>query len=434
MPRRSKPGTPSQLLDLFFHVADTLGFRTNREVAKLADVTVANVELWRKGEGASVKTTTLTTMKAGLEQMIRLGRDRSQCAAELSAPLHSIEIEGGAGPSELQESFEQRSGADYVGHRFLYYEPQGAVTWRRLIGQGYGQRHWLDGVRQCCARWLAPDGPLAEWLESGGRSSRGLDFISLGPGDGEKERIVLEHLLDHEERTRRELRWLSYAPVDVSIPLLLQSAQGARALLAERQKLARPTHVVWPFCADFEEGKLAFAGRLPTATDESGRRLIVLLGNTLGNVRDEATFVQDKISVLARPGDLLWVEVALGHDRIDDDPFSQMNEAEESNRHAFLRGPYERWEATRATKKSHLKVKIWPDPGQRTPCLPGAYNWCHDLHINGVRVCTMLYSRRYQVRPLLDWFDRAGYEPLSELVVSEGSGRTRVAHLLLRRR
>ena len=40
---------------------------------------------------------------------------------------------------------------------------------------------------------------------------------------------------------------------------------------------------VLPFCADFEEGELAFAQRLPTAEND-GVRLVLLLGNVFGNV------------------------------------------------------------------------------------------------------------------------------------------------------
>jgi hypothetical protein len=67
--------------------------------------------------------------------------------------------------------------------------------------------------------------------------------------------------------------------------------------------------------------------------------------------------------------------------------------------------------------------------------VPGSCNFCHDLIIKEERrVCTMLYSRRYNLELLSSWWEGQGYAVEGIHRVKEAKGRTRVAHLLLRRR
>ena len=46
----------------------------------------------------------------------------------------------------------------------------------------------------------------------------------------------------------------------------------------------------------------------------------------------------------------------------------------------------------------------------------------------------MLYSRRYRLEPLSRWFEGLGYEVLRIQKVEDTRDRSRVAHLLLRKR
>ncbi len=115
---------------------------------------------------------------------------------------------------------------DYIGHRFLYFDPQGALAWESLIKLGYDQDRWLAGVDTCAAQWLDPKkssdgqdrGPLAQalGLDRRGRE-KGLELISLGPGEGEKEIAILRRVLRLEQESGQQLKSLSYAPIDVSI-------------------------------------------------------------------------------------------------------------------------------------------------------------------------------------------------------------------------
>ncbi len=441
----------SQLLDLLLHVAAELGAKADREVAELAEVSADNVANWRDGSVKELKTQTLLAFKRNLATRLAFLRQQVEHAeVAVGEGLVPIEIEENSGPSALQRQFIDRMVYDYLGHRFLYFEPQGALAWEGLIKGGYEQDCWLAGVRACVQDWLDPrrdaggwcKGPLAESLGWDRRAApRGLDVVSLGPGEGGKEVIVLGEILRRQGELGQRLRWLTLALVDVSIPLLLTATRDARALVRGLgQAEATPVGVL-PFCADFEEGQLSFVQRLPSEAAEgrAGLRLVMVLGNVFGNVRDEESFLQQKVRRLLRPGDLLWIDVGIRPERIEHDPLFRMTDPEQaataafSGRRLLLEGPYRRWEAAIGRPPSELETRVWLREGDDSSRVPGSVNFCHDLVIkNERRVCTMLYSRRYDPTALGRWLEERGFELLRTSFVHDSQRRQRVVHLLAR--
>jgi uncharacterized SAM-dependent methyltransferase len=173
--------------------------------------------------------------------------------------------------------------------------------------------------------------------------------------------------------------------------------------------------------------------------DSEGLRLVLILGNVLGNLRDEETFVREKLSKLARPSDLVWVEVGLRPDDSSNDPLLATIASEgpetaaQANRRLLLEGPYRRW-ATASGRSPRVKTRLWVREDDETTRIPGSLNVCHDLVLEEEnRVCTMLYSRRYQLEELTAWFEKRGYEVLGIRRTKDSKGAQRVAHLLLRR-
>ncbi len=443
--RRRATEAPSQLVELFLSVAGALGYTSDREVAELAGTTPENVSNWRRGLVREFKLGTLRAIEAALVSELRRRGVAADGPDRDDDGLGSLAVEEGSSPADLQRQFRDRVQYDYLGHRFLYYEPMGALAWENLIKRGYEQDCWLEGVERCADAWTdsgrGPRGPLAEALGWGrGRHRRGLDVVSLGPGEGSKERAILARLLARAERDGR-LPWLAYAPVDVSIPLLLTAARQARLAFAESGSGARRPFHVLPFSADFEEGRLAFVRRLPSADTEGGLRLVLVLGNVFGNLRDEDSFVRQRLSSLVRPGDRLWLEVGVRMEPIDADPLFRMTESDraptaaETHRNLLLEGPYRRWEAAMGRRPAELSVRLWLREGDDTARVPGSVNFCHDLVIHEERrVCTMLYSRRYRLEPLVAWLEERGFELERLERVEDSTARARVAHLLLRRR
>lgn len=452
-PGRKRKDGPSQVIDLFLSLAQELGIQTDKDVADLAGVSVENVANWRSGAVQEFKPQKLATIKARMSGLIRSLQDQAGTVSmEPGDDVNALEIELGSGPADLQRQFRDRVIYDYLGHRFLYYEPMGALAWENLIKRGYDQDRWLTGTKTCADAWLdrrrdgdgGAKGPIAEALGLIRRGQpTGLDLISLGPGEGDKENLLLRLLLETESAAEGRLPWLSYAPVDVSIPLLLVAARSARQTLAEAANLSRRlSYQVRPFCADFEEGHLGFTGRLPTARPENdaGVRLILMLGNTFGNLRDEETFVRERLWQLARPGDLVWLEVGLRLTPIENDPLFRITmpdraeTAAEANRRLLLEGPYRRWEAATGRPRADLDMRVWLREEDDTTRVPGSLNFCHDLVISEERrVLSMLYSRRYDIAALSGWMEHLGFSVLRIQRVDDSRQNARVAHLLLRR-
>lgn len=442
-------------MELYLSLAGELGITSDRDVGALADVGPENVANWRSGAVREFKN---QKFRAALDNLtahlraLRIQAGQVDPSAD-GGGLHPIEIEEGSSPVDLQRQFRDRVGYDYLGHRFLYFDPQGALAWENLISSGYSQDRWLLGVEECADAWLSLTrdsgghvrGPISRALGLGRRDRpRGVDIISLGPGDGSKEVRILRRLQATEKEARQRTAWITYAPVDVSIALLIAAAKSARReLLADNGSEDAVSHSVLPFCADFEEGPLGFARRLRTSLPgaHDGLRLVVILGNVLANLRDEELFVRQKLSRLVRPGDLLWLEVALRLDSLEADPLYAMTRtdheetAAEANRRLLVEGPYRRWAAATGRASPNLDSRVWVREDDDSARIPGSCNFCHDLVIKDERrVCTMLYSRRYNLELLSGWWEGQGYAVEGIQRVKDVKGRPLVAHLLLRRR
>lgn len=414
---KKPPAHKSQLVDLVLHTAALLGVGSDRELAALAGVSVDNLDNWKSGATQELKVQTLAAIKDGFARRVLALKEQARAVEEAhDSGLLALEIEDGSSPAALQRQFHDRVTYDYLGHRFLYFDSQGALAWENLMRAGYDQGCWLAGV-DVCAKKLVDDGILGR--------KRGLDLISLGPGEAAKEALIAARV------ATLGLPWLAVALVDVSIPLLVSGAKACRKKASQ----------VLPFCADFEEGPLSFLRRLPTAHHD-GARLVVMLGNVFGNVRDEEALVGQRLAAMVRPNDLLWLEVALRLERVEDDPLFRMTlpaqgelTAPEANRRLLLEGPYRRWEAAHGRRPSDMHTRVWVRENDETCRVPGSINFCHDLVFEEQRrVCTMLYSRRYDVTALGRWLEGLGYAVEAVVPVPDSQKRTRVAHVVARKR
>ncbi len=443
-------------MELFIAVADRLGFHSDKDLASLADVGAENVPNWRNGAVKEFKKQKFRAVMRNLEGLLAELRERSGQAYQAGTELTQLEIESGSGPADLSRQFRERVAYDYLGHRFLYFEPQGALAWERLIKTGYEQEHWLEGIKQCAQEWFdtgrdmsgRAKGPIAQALGLNRRDRPcGIDVISLGPGEGGKEVIILRALLAAEKASKMRSAWLTFAPVDVSIMLLVAAAQSSRELLLAapaggKHETSIAYRSVLPFVGDFEEGRLAFLERLKTSkeTGSDGLRLVLLLGNIFGNLRDEETFVRHKLRRIARPGDLVWIEIGIRPESIEDEPLFRRTvsngseTAADANRRLLLEGPYRRWASAIGRQSPQLKLRIWGREDDESARIPGSFNFCHDLVIaEESRFCTMLYSRRYRLTELKKWFEGLDFTVQHIRIVKDSKGRDRVAHFLLAR-
>lgn len=421
------------MFDLIFGLLELYGFSTSETQASVLGVTATTISNWKTGK---VKALNRGKLEEVVERMHFLGR---RCGVDLvgEPSLCPIVIEDGAGPEDLERELREKWDSVYLGHKFLYYHPEGAMAWTKLLETGYDGAQLLKNFAAALSTALSHDSPtnpgkLAGMLRWHEGKSCGIDLISLGPGDGTKEARAIELLIAHSGPEHRLIDWLTYTPVDVSIPLLRLASDKARNLIRDRVPPERwPHFLVRPTCSDFEDGKINFAHNLSDGEDD--RRLVLFLGNTFGNLKSETAFVENSLSRLMRPSDLLWLEVGVRKPNIEDDGLHALTkggfgDTQETVRRSLVEGPHRRFRASVGSPFDST-MRIIPRDGGATCEVPRCYNFVHDVDINpsGQR-CSVLYSRRYDIPSLRQWLAGFGYETLYEHAVE---GRT--AHLLLRR-
>ena len=433
--------TRSQVFDLIFGLLELHGFHTPEAQASIFGVTPTTISNWRTGK---VKTLNRSKLEEVIQRIHFLGKRRGvDLVGEPS--LCPIVIEDGAGPEDLERQLREKWDSVYLGHKFLYYHPAGAMAWTKLLETGYGNDLLIRGFAQAFEGALATrkQGPVSaefatnlagvlRWNEG----SCGVDFISLGPGDGVKEVRAIAALIRRAGPEQRLINWLTYTPVDVSIPLLRMASEKARNLIRDEVVSERwPHFLVRPSCSDFEDGDIGFASHLSESPED--RRVVMFLGNTFGNLRSETAFVEHTLGRLLRRGDVLWLEVGVRQDRIEDDGLyalaqGALGDTQETVRRSLVEGPHRRFR-TSVGSSSETSMQVIPRDGGATCEIPRSYNFVHDVDVNpsGQR-CSVLYSRRYDIPALRSWLAGRGYETLLEHRVKDSGGRDRTAHLLLR--
>lgn len=455
----SKPDSAAkkrgQVIDLFLHIAEQLGCTSDEAIAGLADVSPENIRNWKAGKIETLKDGTLATIKERIAARMSWIRESTlQFDMPTRAHISQVEIEDGWGPADVQQRFRKRlETGNYTGHQFLYFDPEGALAWESHVAEDYDQSTWIECIKKCARTWIAPGkdarnsrayiyDKLFRSRKRTGRKGSGIDVISLGPGDGAKEYEVLRELKSWQNED--EHLQLTYVPVDISIPLLLKAQRKALPLLAQAtgERGARH-HRLRAFCADFEDGDLRFLNRLPSAENKDVARLITMFGS-FQNLFDEEAFVRDKLSTIARRGDLVWLEVTHRITPIEKDRYYALTKQErpqlDNTLRLLLEGPYGRLEAAKGRTANAVDIRVslrdyfedGPEHAQNR--IPGSYNFFFDLVVNnGARSYTMVNIRRYELRSLQAWFGKMGYSTLDAITVPEdrGEDRRRNVHLLL---
>ena len=123
------------------------------------------------------------------------------------------------------------------------------------------------------------------------------DYISLGPGNGVKDKMFLSKILDRQAIKRADLY---YYPFDISPTMISDAIRNVT-----RPEIVRDCIRIKAVVCDFSRALRSFA---PVYQYRLEPNIFTLLGNTLGNMDREVDFL-DQIHKAMFPGDILIVEV-----------------------------------------------------------------------------------------------------------------------------
>lgn len=249
------------------------------------------------------------------------------------------------------------------------------------------------------------------WGGAGGRAfadqvrevvgSHEFDFISLGPGDGEKDSRLLSHWISAGAN-------LIFYPYDVSLPLTARAVQTVRnrvALNGDRRALR-----VKAVLADFQH-----VDQLREVFRHRSARNVVSLMGTLGNLKNEMEMLwhlRDSMD----DGDLLILEVRL---QSEEDPTQTVSD--DSLRHDF--GPLENYLGLRFDRScmEYLEQReVSAVPDTRTLVV----SYCGDVPGFGERRVKLQYIHYYDPQAFLDKVGdvrNTGFRVLHKVIDRDGS-------------
>lgn len=125
------------------------------------------------------------------------------------------------------------------------------------------------------------------------------DYISLGPGNGKKDQIILNKILSRQSVRGSDMY---YYPFDISPTMIASAIHTATSIRSIADSLK-----IKAIVADFTRTLRSFA---PVYQYRAETNIFSLLGNTLGNIDNETSFL-DKLKQAMFPGDYALIEVRL---------------------------------------------------------------------------------------------------------------------------
>ena len=182
-----------------------------------------------------------------------------------------------------------------IEQTYAYLDPKSALSWFTLSNQSNYTTMYRDPI---------PFGPMAaEILKSAGHTR--MDIIALGAGDAKDEVRLIQHLLEQNDTQPAHLRSrpdISLYLLDISQPLLGEAYRHAAATFGGQSGVT-----VWAVQGNFHH--LPRYTQLHYAPQRAHRRrMIAMIGNTLGNLDNEPSFFRHSLIGFA-PGDLLLLDV-----------------------------------------------------------------------------------------------------------------------------
>lgn len=190
---------------------------------------------------------------------------------------------------DLRRDFSRTGAGKRITSGFLYLGTEPALAWANAC-RDHQYPFMKKSIESFDARWCH--------IFQAGLGGESYHYVSLGPGDGQKDAVILRDL-------RRDNPRLSYIPVDMSMEML---RLGVHAL-THQLKLSRSR--ILSVQLDFSS--LDNVAELRCLLDGLfGKQPILfsLLGNTMTNFEDDTELLGMLAEQLLRPQDKFLLEVA----------------------------------------------------------------------------------------------------------------------------
>jgi len=246
-------------------------------------------------------------------------------------------------PSDLRDSVKQKG---IVPERFWYWDEESAILWHRLASPKstyklaeMTTRLLKDSITEVLQ--LIKDAPETK--------SDTIDFIDLGVGTPQKDRIVLEAIVHAMHASTA----VTFFPMDISFPLLEYTLRRVLPLRAqlERGRSSSLKISIRPILGDFESLR-QFEYQALLATDNT--RLFALLGNTFGNLIEED--MMDCLATIMEDDDFLLLDAEL----VDDAKAHEITRQYYTDEmYDFVFRPLELLDFDKGTHDQHMEVELF---------------------------------------------------------------------------
>ena len=196
----------------------------------------------------------------------------------------------GYNPIRLSKKLEAQfhGSGGLIEQSGLYINPSGAAAWMAIASQA----EYLD------IRANAPFQDIAKYIvDYHLQNVQSLDVWALGPGDGRNETQFAQHLLFC-------LGDIRFILLDVSFALLEHAYHHAVSTLGSAN-----AHRIYGVCGDMHDINQRPYSQLYTQEGtKKTRRIVALIGRTLGSIENELLFIKNSLSGFAKD-DLLLLDV-----------------------------------------------------------------------------------------------------------------------------
>jgi transcriptional regulator with XRE-family HTH domain len=290
-----------------------------------------------------------------------------------------------------------------VEQTYAYLDPKSALAWFSLSNQSNYATLYRETI---------PFGAVAaKILECTGHTR--MDVIALGAGDAKDEVRLVRHLLEQHESNPTPGKGrpdISLYLLDISQPLLGEAYRHASATFGGQSGVT-----VWAVQGNFHH--LPRYTQLHYAPQRAHRRrLIAMIGNTLGNLDNEPSFFRHCLIGFA-PGDLLLLDVLVAQAPTSDP-------AEIRRKDPALQGPvrpsHVEWLGGLILRYCNGAVDVKLRLELETNCpAPGSY--CLDTMAtvrlsDGKEKCFSVHRfKRYESQSLIRILEPLGWEVVTQL-------------------